>query len=126
MKDPFRPRSQPARAIYDAFHEEASKRDGRSPAVWMQKERDAVLAAATVYADRHGLPRPTPEDVRGASILARGHVAYGAKWAYALVDKMKQVRTEQGGNFTGDKSPGATVGVPASSVEPPPSITAGR
>jgi hypothetical protein len=87
-EDPFRPSSEPARSIYDAFQAEASKRKGRSVDKWVAAELDAVLAASVAAAQRCGLSAPSRDDVVRAELYARGSVDYGAKWAYTLTNRM--------------------------------------
>lgn len=80
MSDIFRPRSDPARRIYDAFQREAKKRPGRDLEEWQAREREAVLTAARI--DWPTLPMSVVED---AEKCACGHVDYGAKWAHGIV-----------------------------------------
>ena len=91
VEDVFKPRHEPARTIYDAFQDEAEKRDGRHYLVWREKECLAVLNAACDYAEKHGLIKPTLEEVQSAEMSASGHVDYGAKWAYGIRDVMERV-----------------------------------
>lgn len=90
--DPFLPRSEPARTLYLAFQAEAKHRKERTGAEWIEAERKAVWSAACGYAEEHGLPAPTMEQVERAERYAMGSVDYGAKWAYALATSM--TRTE--------------------------------
>lgn len=46
MNDPFRPKSEPARSIYDAFQKEASKRGECYGLEWILLERVAVFREA--------------------------------------------------------------------------------
>lgn len=87
--DVFRPSHEPAQSIYDAFQKEAEKRKGRSVEEWIAAEHQAVLLAATSQAQILGLKVPSNEDVSKAELCARGHVDYGAKWAYGLVSLMR-------------------------------------
>jgi len=82
--DMFRPRSDPAQLLYDAFQAEAGNRKGRTVEEWLVAENAAVLRAAETWAARHGLTPPTLAQVQAASDYASGSVDYGAKWAYAL------------------------------------------
>ncbi|WP_018234425.1 hypothetical protein [Thioalkalivibrio thiocyanodenitrificans] len=100
MRDIFRPLQDPARTIYDAFQAEAANRDGRSVEQWIAAEAKAVLDAATQAAQRLGLRAPTPEEVEHASILARGHVDYGAKWAYGVARTMEEGKERRPGQST--------------------------
>lgn len=84
MSDPFRPRAEPARAIYDALITEAGKREGRMPEVWIDAEKQAVLKAAQDYAAQRGLSAPTLAQVSMAEALACGHTDYAAQWAYGV------------------------------------------
>ena len=86
----FRPRHQPAQAIYDAFQAEATKRRSRSVDEWVAAEHQAVWKAACDAAEHLGLPPPTMEQVTRAETCARGHVDYGAKWAYGIVESMNR------------------------------------
>lgn len=88
-QDIFRPNTHPAQEIYDAFMEESLKRNSRSIQEWQELERYAVLHAATSAAVKYKLREPTMGDVMVAEILAMGHVDYGAKWAYGVVDRMQ-------------------------------------
>lgn len=91
--DPFRPRSAPARTIYDAFQDEAAKRPGRTVAEWQAAERQAVLQAAILVAASIGAPTvPTDEAVARAERYASGSIDYGAKLAYVIVDEMHEER----------------------------------
>ena len=87
MRDIFRPFKAPARTLYDAFQEEATHREGRSVEEWILAERQAVWEAARDYAQQHGLRIPTMDEVKQAENCASGHVDYGAKWAYAIVER---------------------------------------
>ncbi len=87
-RDVFRPHNDPARAIYDAFQAEASKRDERDTEEWLKKEPEAVWRAACDYAKAHGLQEPTLAQVERAERYAQGSSDYGAQWAYALVRYM--------------------------------------
>lgn len=80
----FRPTTEPARAIYDAFQAEASLRPGRTVEAWTTGEAEAVWRAARDYAQQRRLEAPTLEQVQRAEVLARGHTDYGAKWAYGV------------------------------------------
>ena len=88
--DPFRPRHEPARSIYDAFQQEAMHRRGRSVEEWSAAEVDAVLKAANDYAKANGLPPVSRQDVERAERYARGSIDYGAKWAYAVTEKLQR------------------------------------
>jgi hypothetical protein len=87
--DPFRPRSEPARTLYDAFQEEAANRNGRSFEEWCEAETDAVHVAAIAVAKAHSLRAPTREDVVKAGIRAQGHIDYGLQWACGVVEAMR-------------------------------------
>ena len=84
LRDLFRPTTQPAQRIYDAFQDEASKRDGRSVRQWMDCELHRVWEEAKNYAQENDLIPPTSQDVIRAEQSACGHVDYGAKWAYGV------------------------------------------
>lgn len=89
MSDIFRPHTEPARTLYDAFQEEAAKRKGRSVEEWLDAEMQAVWAAARDYAQQHGLRVVRLSEVADARSSASGHVDYGAKWAYGIAERMK-------------------------------------
>ncbi len=88
MKDIFRPRSEPARTLYDAFQAEAEKRDGRSFEAWSIAERKVVWREAKKYAEQHGLVAPTLNRVKLFEDMACGHTDFGAKWAYGIANDM--------------------------------------
>lgn len=91
MKDHefFRPMHQPARAIYDAFIEQAKKRNEYTLEEWIEAEEQAVWRAARDYAQQHGLPVPDILRIRRAEYLARGHIDYAAKWAYGVAEYLQ-------------------------------------
>lgn len=89
-RDHFRPRQEPALAIYDAFQLEAAKRKESRVEVWIEAELQAVFEAAKLAAGRHGLRAPSIEDIKNAEIYARGSIDYGAKWAYQVVAAMRR------------------------------------
>ena len=84
----FRPHFEPARTVYDAFQREAKKRPHKAGNNWIVAERNAVWSAARDYAQQHGLRVPTMAEVEAAENRACGHVDYGSKWAYGVVEKM--------------------------------------
>ena len=88
--DPFRPSQEPARSIHDAFQLEARKRKGREAEVWIAAELEAVFEAARLAAGQHGLRPLSMEEIKSAERYARGSADYGAKWAYTVVDAMRQ------------------------------------
>lgn len=88
-EDIFRPRNEPARSIYDAFQDEATKRKGRTVEEWLSAERSAVFTTACELAVRFRLRPPTLKDVEMAESCARGHIDYGAKWAYYVTEAMQ-------------------------------------
>ena len=90
-KDPFQPRHEPARTIYDAFQDEATKRPGRKD--WVKAERERVWSVARDYAQQHGLPVPTLAEVERAEQSACGHVDYGSKWAYGVAELLRRPAT---------------------------------
>ena len=89
MKDFFRPRTEPAITIYDAFHKEAKNRDGKEFSQWNNNEIVAVFTAAVEYAQKHRLRIPTLDEVRETEQYASGSADYGSKWAYAVVRIME-------------------------------------
>lgn len=88
--DPFRPRREPARSIYEAFQAEATHRRSRSVDDWIRGERDTVQSTAARLAPSFGLRPPTTDEVEIAERLARGHIDYGLKWALYVVEAMHQ------------------------------------
>lgn len=88
--DVFRPKRQPAQAICDAFQKESELRDRRDVDEWVKAERQVVFEEACVQASRMGMICPTLEQVIQAEQSAYGHVDYGAKWAYGVVDAMRR------------------------------------
>lgn len=88
--DHFRPRTQPAQAIYDAFSEESKKRDGRNFDESHEAEKKAVHIAAVKMAKELNLREPTLEDINHAERYASGHTDYGACWAYKVTDIMSR------------------------------------
>ena len=90
MKDIFRPRTEPARTLYDAFLAEAKHRAGRDFEEWHNAELNAVHDAARKYAEAHGTTAPTFEQVCAADAYASGSADYGSKWAYQVADIMQQ------------------------------------
>lgn len=98
MSSIFRPVTEPARTIYDAFQAEARRRAGRSVEEWTAAEAGAVWAATRDYAQQNGLAVPTMAQIESAEMLARGHTDYGSKWAHgvsALVRVERVTRTGQ-------------------------------
>ena len=91
MRDHFRPRSEPAKTIYDALVTEAKKRDSRPCEEWIYAEKQAVWEAARDYAQQHGLRVPTMADVHKADQQGCGHTDYAAKLAYILASTMTKV-----------------------------------
>lgn len=87
--DHFRPATEPAQSIYDAFVHASSTRHKKDMNDWLEHERAAVLQAATHSASIHRLRAPTLTDVESAELLARGHCDYGAQWARKIADVMR-------------------------------------
>lgn len=87
MSDVFIPRHEPARTIYNAFQDEATKRKDQND--WIEKERQRVWVTARDCVQMYGLKVLTIEEVQRAENLACGHTDYGAKWAYGIVAMMK-------------------------------------
>ncbi|MGH8465707.1 MAG: hypothetical protein ACRER5_16310 [Pseudomonas sp.] len=90
MRDVFRPKHEPARSIYDAFQNEAAKRDSRPLHEAFEAESHAVWKAACESASIHGLRPPTLAEVDDACTYASGSIDFGAKWAFAIVDVMNR------------------------------------
>ena len=84
MRDMFRPHTEPASLIYDAFQAEASHRKGRCIGKWINAERYAVWRVARDWAEQHGRKVPTLDEVQLEERCAMGHIDYGAKWAYGI------------------------------------------
>ena len=84
MSDIFRPTTEPARRIYDAFQDEARKREGRTFEEWHTAEKQRVWAEARDYAQQHGSLVPTIEQIEREERNASGHADYGSKWAYGV------------------------------------------
>lgn len=103
MRDIFQPRHEPARSIYEAFQNEATKRKGRSAEEWQAAEREAVFREAMIQAARLGLRVPTMDDVVSAERSAMGHIDYGAKWAYGVTEAMKSSNAALTGERTEEK-----------------------
>ena len=95
MEDMFRPRSEPARTIYDAFDLESRFRKGRSVEQWKTRELNAVASATRAYCDKHGFFPPTLDEIIEASEQASGHVDYCAKWAFGIADRLKPIFDEK-------------------------------
>ncbi len=89
MRDVFRPRTEPAKTLYDAFQDEATKREGRTVSQWIHEERHAVWRTAVFYAHAHGMLVPSLDDIQRAEGSASGSVDYGAKWAYRVAEIMQ-------------------------------------
>ncbi len=88
LPDVFRPKSQPAQMIYDAFQSEAEHRSTRTVEEWQDKERLVVWNIAQDYAKSHGLRTPLMCEIETAENSAMGHIDYGKKWAYSIADLM--------------------------------------
>lgn len=89
-KDIFCPRSEPALTLYNAFQDEAQKRNGRSFEDWNNAEIDAVFQAAQTAFPGHGLRVPTRQDVAAAQSYATGSFDYGATWVYTLINRIRR------------------------------------
>ena len=83
----FRPLTEPARRIYDALTDEASKRDKADN--WIHNERLRVFREARDYAQENGLKILTLDQIRNCESYAIGHVDYGAKWAYKIAELLR-------------------------------------
>ena len=84
MKDIFRPSTEPARRIYDAFQDEGRKREGRTFNEWHSAEKNRVWAEARDYAQENNLNVPTMRQIEDVERYASGHADYGSKWAYGV------------------------------------------
>lgn len=88
MNDMFRPHSEPARSIYDAFQAAAARRDEIGYPDWLRHEREVVHQVVLEQALKHGLRPLSLEEVEAAEFYAMGAVNYGATWAARLVELM--------------------------------------
>jgi hypothetical protein len=86
MQGFFRPKTEPAQLLYDTFQNEAKKRPEKPVEEWILSERKAVWSAARDYAQQHGLRVLSLEEIEAAERYAMGHIDYGAKWAYRIVE----------------------------------------
>ena len=86
----FRPKTEPARTLYDAFQAESLKRPDRMLDVWIALEQYAVWNAAKAYALKHDMRTPTLAEVQIRKRAALGHVDYGAKWAIYVAEYMRK------------------------------------
>ena len=86
MTDPFRPRTQPARSIYDLYRWRRANGEGE------QAHVDLMLAVAREAALKFGYPAPTFTEVADAERLAVGHTDYLHKWVCAIVFSMHKAR----------------------------------
>lgn len=84
----LRPRTQPARHIYDTFQAEAELRGTRHFSDWLRLEQAAVHRAATSYAKEHGLRAPSIEEVEAAERYARAARDYAEGWSRLLAQLM--------------------------------------
>lgn len=82
--DRLRPRSEPARSIYDAFQKEAQLRPTRTWNESESAEREVVWKAACEYATKNGLREPTFEEILKAERCALGHFDYATTWAHGV------------------------------------------
>ena len=87
--DCYRPHTEPAATIYDAFQCEASKRKNNKN--WIELERHAVYFAACGCAKKFGLREPTMKEVERAENDSIGSADYGSKWAIKVGNIMKGV-----------------------------------
>ena len=101
MRDFLRPTCSPAREIYDAFHAEARRRDGRAFEEWVSSEREAVFAAAVRQCRGLSLQPPTMDQVIAAEQRAYGSADYGSKWALGVADAIRQTNGLRSFDFSG-------------------------
>lgn len=85
VRDPHRPRTEPASLIYDAIL--AASAD-RSDPHWVHHMRLSVFHVAREYAQQHGMLHPTLDEVGNAESMALGPVDYALKWALYVTDKI--------------------------------------
>lgn len=93
----LRPTRGPAKRLYDAFQAEALLRKGREVGIWIEREQLAVWAAARDYAQQHGRPVPTLEQIKAKEQLALGHTDYGSKWALGVAELLAPARAPHAG-----------------------------
>jgi hypothetical protein len=86
--DIFRPNTEPARSIYDAFQKEASMRSSRSLNDWITTERVAVYNEALKQAHKLKVKPLTMDDIEKAELYALGSSDYGASWAYKIAQML--------------------------------------
>ena len=84
--DIFRPHTEPAATLYDAFQEEAKNRSKYEPKEWILNERKAVWKAAINYSCKNELYVPTLIEVEDVEKQAYGSADYGSKWAIKLAN----------------------------------------
>lgn len=90
----FKPRVEPAGAIYDAILKEAKKRKSKKCQQWIEDERENVWRFARDYAQKHGLPVPTLAEIEREERNACGHCDYAAKWAIGVHFLLRPVRNQ--------------------------------
>ena len=88
-KTMFEPTQEPAKSIYNALVNEATKRKVRSVEEWIKAERKAVFDKAMELSNAHGFCVPTLEQIVIAENCACGHVDYAAKFAYGVAEAMR-------------------------------------
>ena len=88
MHDVFRPHTEPAATIYDAFQAEARKRVGRPLHEWILMERKAVHETAVKCAEKHGFKAPSMDEIEKEERAAYGSADYGSKWAIKVANLM--------------------------------------
>ena len=93
MNDFFKPISEPARSLYEAFQTEAGKRKRRSVKEWLAAEREEVLREAAYQAQKLGLRCPTMDEIVAAERDASGSTNYGAAWAYKVTNIMHAAKS---------------------------------
>lgn len=81
-------------ALKVALIAEAELRRGRTFEEWSKAEAMAVWAAARDFAQQHGLPVPTLDDVERLERHACGHTDYVSKWALYIVELMVRAEPE--------------------------------
>ena len=88
---PFRPRSQPARDIWDALTSEMSRRTQNGDK-WVEKELYAVYRVTTWWSQIRGIRILSTEELRDLETQAMGHSDYAAKWAYAIARRLQELK----------------------------------
>lgn len=90
----FRPKTEPARSIYDAFQTEAKNRPNCHYSEWIEAERVVVWQVARRWAKENEIVPLSLKEIERAEDYASGHVDYGAKWAYRVAEMLQDRKVE--------------------------------